>query len=395
MASVSHRSRSALTAAFLSIGASAIHFVAFGTHSDVKFLGPLLGAAGVAQVGLGFMILADPSRIAFLASAAFNGAAVITWVTSRLVGLPLPGDAGAIQPIGAQDAIAALLGAAAMATAIKAVRRPSSPEEGLHPRFAGGLVLGLTVIALVIPHRHEHVDQSVPILEAGTLSRRLPESEAVALIGLSARAPLGGYGQSHDHGGAGHGGGFVEPPPPEPLGSEDQAVFDRQWRAAAEAAAGLTTAEQVAAAGYRQASTEAPGVGTHWVKWSLVDRPFDPGQPSMLLLSERRPGRPPVLVGFSYWVASAEEPEGFAGPNDKWHTHHGMCFVDGWLRFQGVDLREDCEDTWLEGSDLWMLHAWPVSDAPNRWGLFADMNPALCRTPRQTPDFLRCDPNQL
>ena len=48
------------------------------------------------------------------------------------------------------------------------------------------------------------------------------------------------------------------------------------------------------------------GVGTHWIKWSLVGRPFDPAAPSMLLF-DGMPGRPIRLVGFSYWVESARE----------------------------------------------------------------------------------------
>ena len=34
--------------------------------------------------------------------------------------------------------------------------------------------------------------------------------------------------------------------------------------------------QEAAAAGYVVASTVAPGVGVHWVKWSLIDEPFDP-----------------------------------------------------------------------------------------------------------------------
>lgn len=271
---------------------------------------------------------------------------------------------------------------------------PDESEERLAPVFTGSLALGLMAIALASPHQGGAVDQSVPILKPARFRGAFLSPKPLLFSGCR-RASLRASGHAHDEPAGGHGAGFVEPPPPELLDAEDQAIFDRQWQSAVESATDLMTVEQATAAGYRQASTEAPGVGEHWVKWSLVDQSFDPAQPSMLLFSERRPGRPPVLVGFSYWVGSAEVPEGFAGPNDMWHTHHGMCFVDGWLKHEQLDRRENCEDTWVEGSDLWMLHAWPVPGAPNRWGFFADMNPALCRTPRNTPDILRCDPSRL
>jgi hypothetical protein len=187
--------------------------------------------------------------------------------------------------------------------------------------------------------------------------------------------------------------GFAEPPPPEPLSGETLASFEQEWAQAVGAAEEIATLERAVALGYAQASTEALGLGSHWVKWSLVDKPFDPARPSMLLFEDMRHGQPPELVGFSYWVASPHEPEGFAGPNDRWHSHHGLCFVDGWLRSEDIEKREDCSDTWIDGSDLWMLHAWPVARWDNSWGLFADINRALCGRKPLTPDIVTCDPD--
>ena len=44
----------------------------------------------------------------------------------------------------------------------------------------------------------------------------------------------------------------------------------------------------------------------------------------------RRVAAAGALVGYSYWVQSATEPEGFAGSNDHWHQHQGLCIVNGW-----------------------------------------------------------------
>ena len=54
-----------------------------------------------------------------------------------------------------------------------------------------------------------------------------------------------------------------------------------------------------------------------------------------------------------------------------------MCFKNGWLRTDNAP-REHCDGDWVNGSDLWMLHAWVVPGVENRLGPFADVNPLLC-----------------
>src|SRR4051794_12540697 len=119
------------------------------------------------------------------------------------------------------------------------------------------------------------------------------------------------------------------------LAPADQARFDQQIAAAVAAAKKFVTTDDAAAAGYVQSSTQLPGIGTHWVKWSLIEQPFDPAQPAMLLFDESTL-HPTRLAGFSYWVRSAAPPEGFVGPNDVWHRHSGLCFANGFLVREGV-----------------------------------------------------------
>jgi hypothetical protein len=148
------------------------------------------------------------------------------------------------------------------------------------------------------------------------------------------------------------------------------------------------TPQQATSAGYVQAAPFNSGVGAHWIKWSLVGKPFDPARPSMLLF-DGLPGHAVRLVGFAYWVESANQPAGFAGSNDHWHRHAGLCFsTDGWLDKQGVKTKDGCNGYWLNGRNLWMLHAWVVPGFPNRWGRLAPTNPALCPPP--TKDVLAC-----
>ena len=60
---------------------------------------------------------------------------------------------------------------------------------------------------------------------------------------------------------------------------QTKARFDAQLRVARAAARRYASARSALAAGYVLASYFVPGFGVHWVKWSLVDRPFDPAHP--------------------------------------------------------------------------------------------------------------------
>jgi hypothetical protein len=182
----------------------------------------------------------------------------------------------------------------------------------------------------------------------------------------------------------GHGNGGAEPA--IAVAGSDRATLANQLRTASDAACRLRTPDDARRAGYVRSSNYSEGVGTHWINWGLVDAPFDPARPAMLLYAPRQGTT--RLVGFSYWVR-APTVEGFAGNADTWHRHSGLCFdPTGMLVRENVWARTQCAGTWLNGSDLWMLHAWIVPGDPNPWGVFASLNPTLCR--RNVPDISRC-----
>jgi hypothetical protein len=186
-----------------------------------------------------------------------------------------------------------------------------------------------------------------------------------------------------------HGSPHVLGPATEvPLTATDAGAFAAGWSSAQGAAARFPTIAAAEAAGYVLSSLTAPGVGVHYVNWELIAQPFDPARPSMLLFSGVH------LVGFSYWVESPTAPAGFAGPNDEWHTHHGLCVVNGWVEREEVANAAECPGTLLEGSNLWMLHAWVVPGYENRWGQFALTNPKLCPSRTKVPDVASCSPDQ-
>jgi hypothetical protein len=238
----------------------------------------------------------------------------------------------------------------------------------------GGLLLITAAFAVYFAVEAADAAADAEMLSDGVDRSALPRPEAVALAELarsrSASVPHdmmahGDHGDStHEH---------------DEMTAEEHRTLAAQLRAAQEAVPGLDTTEEASAAGYVEGSSITDGTGAHWIKWSLVDRPFDPAAPSMILMDELERGKGPELIAFSYWVASPEEPEGFAGEADQWHRHLEVCFDNGYLVDQDV-APDECEGDWINGMDLWMLHAWVVPDVENQHGMFATVNPLLCES---------------
>jgi len=205
---------------------------------------------------------------------------------------------------------------------------------------------------------------------------------ALAQISSHERAPLQGVIALSGHGAAGT-------QPAIDVQGATKTVLARELRAAAEVACQLRTTDDAERAGYVMSANFTEGVGTHFTNWRLIDAPFDPARPAMLLYGPRLGTT--ELVGFSYWVRTDDPsgPAGFAGAADHWHRHYGMCFNRSGLLLQ-EDVRSPrlCSGLYLNGADMWMLHAWVVPGAANVWGVFAPLNPQQCR--RSAPDIDRC-----
>jgi hypothetical protein len=150
---------------------------------------------------------------------------------------------------------------------------------------------------------------------------------------------------------------------------------------AASVAKRYPTAGDAAAAGYRLASRDLPGIGSHWIKWSLVTAPFNAAQPSMLLYDGDGPSA--RIAGLSYFTESSTPPTAFVAGGAQWHRHFGLCIVHGVLVAEGITAPKACAGgALLPGRNIWMLHVWDVAGRENRDGLFAPVNPALCNPTR-------------
>jgi hypothetical protein len=219
---------------------------------------------------------------------------------------------------------------------------------------------------------------------ADTVAAPAAPSSLPALAGLGTEERRALHG-TLIHAGHGHGG----PDPPIREHGATETALARQIQAAAQIACEFRSPDDAVRAGYRLSSVFDQGVGTHWTNWRLIDAPFDPTRPSMLLYAPRLGTT--QLVGFSYWVRTSEPtgPVGFAGNADHWHRHYGLCFDEtGLLQRENVRRPALCRGVYLNGEDMWMLHAWVVPGTANVWGLFADLNPQLCN--RNVADIERC-----
>lgn len=243
------------------------------------------------------------------------------------------------------------------------------------PRYIAGLLLvvaiGTGALAMFYAAEAADAAAAAEILKDGVDRSRLSRDEAVAIALLSQERsdPVPESEHDHDHH---HGAG-----PVDPLSEAEQQELDAQWNAAVAAVPALDTVAEAEANGYILASGHSDGAGVHYVKWSLVGREFDPAEPSMLLFDELVRGEPMDLIAFSYWVHSDGDPEGFVGNEDGWHRHLGVCFINGYIKDENL-LRDQCPGDWVNGSKLWMLHAWVVPGLENEYGRFHNVNPLLC-----------------
>jgi hypothetical protein len=107
-------------------------------------------------------------------------------------------------------------------------------------------------------------------------------------------------------------------------------------------------------------------------------------RPSTLVYAGTDPDSP--LVGFMFVALGGDDyTEGFAGPNDHWHTHEGVCVKasgDGAIDALGADgsiSEEECKDldaSWMAITQS-LLHVWTVPGYSDPLGVYAHTNPAV------------------
>jgi hypothetical protein len=174
------------------------------------------------------------------------------------------------------------------------------------------------------------------------------------------------------------------------LAPDVRAQLDHQLTLTLDVVKKYPTVKDAEAAGYRRAGPFIPGLGTHYVGGrstrSGVLTDDDILHPSTIIYDGTKPDS--RIAGFMFMaqgVAGGAEPEGFAGPNDHWHYHTGICLVAGSngameaLGFDGSITKTSCTEkhgNWIAATQ-YLLHVWTVPGYTNPLGVFAHTNPAM------------------
>lgn len=365
-----------------SAGAAAIHVAVFPAHADVSAAHAVaFAAAALLQAGWALAVMFRPDRLVLRAGIAIQGAIAAAWLLSRTVGLPLLPDPWVVEPIGLADAAATGLAVGAAGVAALLLR-PAVAGRRLPHRLAGAtsitgtaLVLALTTTAMADGLAHDHRTHGAHDQTSHDHTNRDHTSREQ----VDEHHPSDGHA-GHEHDTGDHAPGAHDDEPPVALDDDTQATLDRQMAEARDAVDRHPTSAAAATGGYRQfgngrSAAVAPN-NLHFVNRPLLDGTFDPARPeSIMYTTDDRGG---VATGLAYVVRSEEEPDGFAGPNDHWHTHR-VCLRDGML--VSGDLPADrCADlggTSPDVSDIWMLHVWVAPGWENPDGVFAHHHPRV------------------
>ena len=260
-------------------------------------------------------------------------------------------------------------------------------REGVFSLSNAGHALLIGGIALVV------VGATLAAFGPTLYRRRLHVVVPIVLLGLlgstTALAATSSLAHGHDHAGAthttsaptvvhAHGDGRIIPD--QPLDTATRDALASQLVGARAAAARYATVADAERDGYVLVAPYLPLIGSHYMKFSLVDGRFDVDHPEMLLYDGTRPGS--RIVGLSYYALGRTQPDGFAGPNDHWHQHLGLCLSRTRVLVIGGESTtpEQCAAMGgykADGSDAWMVHAWVVPGWDSPQGVFSAENPDL------------------
>lgn len=330
-------------AAAASAGAGLVHATAAGTHVGDRQLVILFALIAVAQLGWAAIVAFRPTRLVMTAGLALNGAAAAAWALSRTAGLPLIDSLGEQEPVGAQDLIAALLGAVAALGVVIALARPlARPARPVPTLLAGAAVLALAVPAMAVEHTHG-------------------PSHEHAHAGNDVAAADG-----HDHADAAH--DQAGETATGPVISLDDVRLTAAQRTAAQrlidttrvAMAEYPDQASVEAAGYRSIGDSVTGY-EHFVSYANVadSAVLDPARVESIVLKVQPDGTKQVVSAMYILPPGqtmADVPD-IAGELTTWHDHQNLCWEGG--RVVGLLVNGQCTAGTFRATPP-MLHVWLV-----------------------------------
>jgi hypothetical protein len=171
----------------------------------------------------------------------------------------------------------------------------------------------------------------------------------------------------------------AESVPDKPLDRATHTLLSQQLIAARAVAMQYPTVADATAAGYHLVGGGfGPGSGAHYIGGYGFN--FDPSHPLALIYDGIAPTS--EMVGLMYYSMGNTAPEGFAGPNDHWHRHSGVCLGAGGDVLFPPDSDVTARKCAIaKGSYMavtgWMVHAWVVPSWESPKGVFSHENPDL------------------
>jgi len=213
-----------------------------------------------------------------------------------------------------------------------------------------------------------------------------------SMCGMKGMANMPGMEMCGDRGfsklenGMQHGHSFTQP-----ISDADRATLAHQMELARQVALQYPTVAAAEAAGLRRAGPFAPGLGAHY----LSNFANSLGTPDGVMTDDwvRHPlawiydgTKPDSKVAGLFYGTMVQEPAGFAGPNDIWHTHTNICLknrpdgsVDAPLGADQPVTKKMCDG--VGGSLLKttpkLAHVWVVPGYESPEGVFAHLTSAV------------------
>jgi hypothetical protein len=245
-----------------------------------------------------------------------------------------------------------------------------------------GHVLLLGGIALVLAGLGVMIVGPRLLKAAAPIRVGVPLVLALVIGGASVAAANSGLAQGHEHapGTPAHGHGSHTEAPYVALDAATRDKVSAELAQARKVALRYPTVKDAEAAGYQKVTTYVPLIGAHYMRFVTVDGTFDLEQPEMLLYDGTLPDS--EMVGLSYYATADKEPAGFAGPNDHWHRHIGLCIGGDSPLVLGNEQTTEAECARLggqkvDGANGWMVHAWVVPGWDSPAGVFSAENSQL------------------
>jgi hypothetical protein len=371
--------------AALSGAAGVIHLVMVPSHmaqSTVEGVG--FAVAGWSQLLIAALVFLAPSRAVLRAAVVANLAFIAAWVVSRTAGLPFGENAGHAESVGFLDLTCVALEAALVLASCAVLARPGLGSTLQGPRLVLAAVvpigiLALTTAAVASPgarnHAHDsHGDAAMAAdhHDGATATGDHHVAAGGVLTDLNGHEIKGVKAQDVAH----------ETEPDKPLDPATRSELAGQLMAARDTALKYPTVADAEKAGYHLVGGGfGPGAGAHYIGFGGSFGGFDAAKPPTLIYSGINPTS--QIVGLMY-LGSGENsgaPEGFAGPNDHWHRHSGVCLRGADVIFPVDASVTEARCTAAGGSFMnittWMVHAWVVPGWESPAGVFSHENPNL------------------